>query len=1017
MSEEQLQLLEKLYLIRKWDVADAEHPIPFNWPKLLRKTIWDTENDCDTKEPLVLRQYQLQALIHLARMSRFFFGEAIGLGKTCSCIAAFCWLKERNPQAKMVVITTKSTAQPLTAKILTPTGWTTMGEIKIGDPVVDPDGGVGYVEGVYPQGEKDIYRVTTVDGGVTTCSEDHLWLVKTPHTKRTNRFKVLDTKEMLKRGVRELYRGGDGKTWWGNKFILPFTKPVEFSSSVLPLSAYVMGVLLGDGSTRWDQAIIYAQETHVPRRISLELPSEYKISKQAKGQYSLILKDPIRNAGNHARWHVRRSKLNPACKICQKQGIVDDSTNIVLREFVRLGLWGKFSFEKFIPEMYLQASVKDRIALLQGLMDTDGNCKKDGQANFTTTSSLLRDGVVHLARSLGGVAFISAPIFPKENSLGLRVRWNVTVNVPFNPFSMSRKANRWRQQRLVRSIQDISLVGFGPVQCIKVSTKRHLYVTDDYIVTHNTWQWKDEILRFSTLHPRIMEDAFKGLKSSAARYAQMTEFLEGNGYDVLICKYDSLRGTRKKIEGKFDADGNPINGRERISEEILTFSRIFKRYGSTIVLALDEGHKFSSQFSQVYSLVSHIAKYPERVWVITATAIKNNLLEFYTIAHAIGVRPLGSVWDFRNDYCRWRDQYVGRGVTKKLLVGYNNVAEFKKQIRPFFLGRSQAQVKEPLPRLTTVYHPVDLDKRQTKILTDELPNGTLQLPPAVFKAAGEWRERERDPENLFTQLSVQQLVANHWCLLDPDNETDFNTKVLSPKEECLLDLLDGDLRGEKVVVFTKYLRWINRLDKLTSGGHFTGRKFLRITGEENEKQRDAAKKKFQDPNSGYDLIFINTAGLEGINLQQAGHMVVLDVPWGWGSLLQLIGRMVRMSSPHSACTLHITVAKGTVDEYAVDTLRGKKGIFEIVLGQSHSSGILDDQGLLDLDSGMEAGGSEAEFRQLLYAHVKKTCLGKYLSGDRISRAMGGDDYQMVFERKAKKKAKAEKPTWGEIHYE
>ena len=87
--------------------------------------------------------------------------------------------------------------------------------------------------------------------------------------------------------------------------------------------------------------------------------------------------------------------------------------------------------------------------------------------------------------------------------------------------------------------------------------------------------------------------------------------------------------------------------------------------------------------------------------------------------------------------------------------------------------------------MTTVYHSVDLDKRQLEILTDELPNGTLQLPPSIFKVAGELREKERDPDNLFTQLSVQQLVANHWCLLDRDND-DFYTKVISPKRSAYL---------------------------------------------------------------------------------------------------------------------------------------------------------------------------------------------------------------------------------------
>jgi SNF2 family DNA or RNA helicase len=254
---------------------------------------------------------------------------------------------------------------------------------------------------------------------------------------------------------------------------------------------------------------------------------------------------------------------------------------------------------------------------------------------------------------------------------------------------------------------------------------------------------------------------------------------------------------------------------------------------------------------------------------------------------------------------------------------------------------------------------------------------------------------------MMTQLSVQQLVANHWALLDKNDEKTFHTTKLSPKEEALLDMLDGDLLGEKVIVFTKYKTWIDRLEWLTKNGHFTNRKFLRITGNENEKQRNDNKRLFQNSND-HDLIVINAAGLEGINLQQAAHMVLLDVPWSWGDLIQLVGRMVRMASPHSACTLHILISKGTIDEYAIETLKGKKGVFEKILGESHSAGLLDDKAFLDLESGMESGGSEEEYRSLLKAHMKKVAMKTFLTGDQIERAKGDENYKMVFESGTKK---------------
>jgi SNF2 family DNA or RNA helicase len=512
-----------------------------------------------------------------------------------------------------------------------------------------------------------------------------------------------------------------------------------------------------------------------------------------------------------------------------------------------------------------------------------------------------------------------------------------------------------------------------------------------------TYQWADEIRRYSLLRPYVMRDTFRGLKGSEARYMQMISLLEGQKKDVMIVKYSSLIGTRKT-----DEEGQT----ERLSEEIRTFTKILKEHSENTIVVFDECHKFKSTGTSTRKLVQEFSKNIRAVWAMTATAIKNGLDEFYSIADAIGIKPLGNIYEFRNDFCLYRKQYIGRGRYKKILTGYQNVPTVKAALRPFFLGRSQRQVKEKLPRLSTVFHPIDLNDKQVQILEHDLPSGNIELPPILYKVAGEagWREKERDPENKWTQLSVQQLVTNHWALLDRNNEKEFHTRSLSPKEEALLDMLDGDYRGEKVVVYTKYRTWIDRLEWLTKNNYFTSRKFLRITGAENEKKRNDNKTLFQAPDSGHDLIVINAAGMDGINLQQAAHMIMLDVPWSWGDLIQLVGRMVRMASPHSACTLHVMVAKGTIDEYAIDTLKSKKGVFEKILGESHSAGILDDGGLLDLESGMEAGGTEEEFADMLHAHVKKGSMKDFLSGDNIGRAKNAN-YQMSFEKGKKQQKK------------
>jgi len=536
-----------------------------------------------------------------------------------------------------------------------------------------------------------------------------------------------------------------------------------------------------------------------------------------------------------------------------------------------------------------------------------------------------------------------------------------------------------------------------------------------------TYQWRDEFLRFSYLRPYVMRDTYRGLSSSEARQAQMESFFRGDKKDVMIVKYDSIKGTRKKVKGKFDSNGIPVKGgREAESGDVAFFTKIFKKNKDRLILVFDECHKFKGTGTAIRNLVFSISRQADKTWGLTATVMKNSLNEFYAVATALGICPFGFMPEFVEEFCIMRPQYIGAGRKKMVLVGYQNIPKFKAGVRPFFLGRSQRQVKEPLPRLSTIYHPLDLTDQQIDLLED-IKNGVFILPPALIKdASGDLHECERDPSSMMTQLSVQQLVADHPAMLDPGNTKEFFTTKLSPKEEALLDMLDGDLAGEKVIVFTKYKMWIDRLEKLTKDGHFTDRKFLRITGNENEKQRNDNKRLFQG-SPDHNLIVVNAAGIEGINLQQAAHMVLLDVPWSWGDLIQLVGRMVRMASPHSACTLHILVAKGTIDEYAIETLKGKKGVFEQILGESHSAGILDENVFLDLDSGMEAGNSDEEYQSLLKAHVKKIGLSTFLVGDQIAEARNNKEYKMVFEREKKHGKKRNRKTenidttkWGSI---
>lgn len=506
-----------------------------------------------------------------------------------------------------------------------------------------------------------------------------------------------------------------------------------------------------------------------------------------------------------------------------------------------------------------------------------------------------------------------------------------------------------------------------------------------------THQWEDEVHKFSKMKAQVCADSYGKLRGHAARIQHLRQFLASPDEHVFITKYTTWIGARKKLNSGWDADGNPTeDGKERVSKEMKDFIRTLQSYKGQLILICDEAQKFKSPGSQARSLIMYASRVATRVWAMTATPIKNSLEEFYSIMSAIGLRPLGTLAEFRAEFCVYRMQHFGAGRRKAQLKGYKRVKEFKAAIRPFYYGRSQAQVKEPLPKLSTHFQTLDLTQAQAQLLLEDIPSGVYQLPPSIKKVAGELFLKERDPSNLMTMLSVYQLVANNQCLLDPSDLKGMHNPALSPKEEALLDLLDGDFAGEKVIVYTKSRSWIDRFEYLYKHKHFGERKFLRITGNEDETERHVNKKLFQESEE-HDLIFINNAAIEGVNLQQAAHIICLDLPWSWGDLLQLVGRMIRMASPHAACTLRVLVMKGTIDEYTIETLRTKKGVFEKILGESFSQGILDDgTEVLNTLSGMdEVSDDEAEFRDMLRAHVKSLSMGQFVRGTVLEKEING----------------------------
>lgn len=345
-------------------------------------------------------------------------------------------------------------AQPLDAKVLTANGWKTMGNVKVGDKLASIDGQPSQVEGIFPQGVEQVYRVKFSDGRATECSGEHLWRIyyrswPAPRTVTTlELIRLLKFKRYQKRLWIDTPSGDFGK------------------KTNLPIPPWTLGILLAEGDL--SNIKVSSADQQIIGTLQQQLGSSYKLRHINRYDYRIVMADGQRTTGSREPVPLR-------------QGLKD------------LGLWGTHNYDKFVPAIYKQASRNDRVALLQGILDGDGWVERHKSIRFTSCSENLADDVIELVRSLGGWASKKQKIphysYNGEYKAG-RPAFVVNINIasPEQLFSLGRKKaralpTRWPKKPVLLSIQPTRR---AKTQCIAVSHPSKLYITDDYIVTHNT---------------------------------------------------------------------------------------------------------------------------------------------------------------------------------------------------------------------------------------------------------------------------------------------------------------------------------------------------------------------------------------------------------------------------------------------------------------------------------------------------------------------------------------------------
>ena len=382
-------------------------------------------------------------------------------------------LVRRFTEILLLIARKNGKALALDTRIPTPSGDRTMGDIAIGDIVYAVDGTPSRVIGTSPiYRDHDCFEVEFEDGEVITADADHRWAVETKQSRRVDKYvpttsrqrhahgtqigglRVMTTRDMAG-DFRRLRKDGKGYEY---KYRVPMAEAVEAPSAELLIPPYTLGVWLGDGKSQCNY--IYGSENDL-REICSHIESEGVRCGAIRSDHTASFVLIGEKVGKHN--HIKTA--------LKDMGLINN---------------------KHIPPEYLSASAGQRLALLQGLMDTDGTCSKAGQCEFVQKSKQLTEDVSKLLTSLGikhTIKSKTAKCNGKDCGTVYRVTFYTDKRNPC--FRMERKAQRLKGELVSRmrnkSIVYIRPVESVPVKCIAIDHPSHLYLCGERnTVTHNT---------------------------------------------------------------------------------------------------------------------------------------------------------------------------------------------------------------------------------------------------------------------------------------------------------------------------------------------------------------------------------------------------------------------------------------------------------------------------------------------------------------------------------------------------
>lgn len=801
--------------------------------------------------------HQKECLEYSKNHNKFILGDQMGLGKALS----------------------------MESRLYTPNGYILMKDVKPGDVLLDECGNKCNVTDVYYQGVKPIYKVTFTDGSSVECCEDHLWYVNTPGRKYEGKpYTVKSLKELIV-DYKSTSNTSCGKRVF-RKYHIPIVSNIEFEQQKVLIEPYVLGVLLGDGCLssvyyKYGQTIHYCS-------------TEEDIAQT------------IRNMG-----------------YCVKRDRNDQTNNRIISRSIVEGLQyykldGKHSHEKFIPKEYIYNSQECRIKLLQGLIDTDGYVSKEGNLFYDTTSEQLAYDCIEIIQSLGGTCRLRSKVgkYKKDGKeIMCKTAYTLSINLPeyITPCTTHYKLIRYKpntKYKPRRLIDNIEFVGNKECQCISVDSLNRLYITDNFIVTHNT-----------------LEAICVGLtKKEEARHCLVICCVNGMQYswknEIENATYEKAKilGSRigKKTK-KLTIKGNKekVEDLQNLGDEYFLITNIESFRNSDVVnligdlcrkgkigmCIIDEFHLGAKSHSSAQGKAIHKIRCKYKM-VLTGTPLMNSPMDLYNLLKWLNVEK-HTYYQFENYYAR------KGGFGGYQIIGYKHLDELQETLDSCMLRRMKDEILDLPPKIYK-YEYVDMYSEQTKLYR-EVKKGLVETMDEIL---------EINPNPLALLTGLRQVTE---C---PQLINEEVTK--SAKIDRMVELVDEIVgSGEKVVVFSNWAKVVQHTITLINPEYNP----KLITGEVGVEDRQRIVEDFQTTDNCKVLLGTVGAAGTGLTLTAATNVIFLSEPWTYANKVQAEDRCYRIGTTDNVNIITL-ITNDTIDEGVHETVMLKKDLSDAIVDKT-----------------------------------------------------------------------------------